>query len=232
MKNNKKLLIIVGFCLLIIAVVNISYALLTGFDATSEINTINTGSITFSYNEQDTELNVVSNESISDEDGKLLNDYFSFNIASKATGTIDVGYYIYFTPVAVSGEQLDTSAIKMYLSSVTNESDAISSESQVVGPILLSDCIPFTYDGAGTNVRYDANSSNYLIYSSAFNFVNNDATVTRYYRLRLWIDSAYTFSATITNNNSQHTVTINEQEYKLKVNVLGVDGKPVTITKP
>lgn len=231
MKNNKKILIIIGFCLLIIACVSVSYALLVGFDITGGENKINTGSITFTYSEQSNELNIVSNEIINDDDGKLLNDYFSFNIASKASGNIDVGYYIYFTPVAVEKEQLNMSAIKLYLSSVQNENDAINTETEVVVPTLLSNLIPFTFEANGNNARYDATSNNYLIYSTSFNFNNNETTQTHYYRLRLWLDSGYTFSTNVVNENNEHTVTIEEKEYKLKVNVLGIDGKPNTITK-
>ena len=225
MKNNKKLLLIVGICLLVIAFAGVAYALLIGFDIFSGPNTIDTGTVMFSYNEPTDEISFNYNQAISDEDGKVLNDYFDFNVSANATGTVDVGYYIYFTPVEVTGNQIQDDEIKMYLSSVDSQDALISEEEEVVAPTYLSDLYTIILDNDG-NIQYDNivgdHVKNYLIHSSVFNFNNTNNTITHYYRLRMWAES----NITITDDEFNHTASAIEREYKFKVNVLGFDGEP------
>ena len=119
--------------------------------------------------------------------------------------------------------------VKLYLSKVTSENTAIVNETQVVTPTKLSGFTPFDT----TTFKYASGSSNYLIKSDVFEFVNatTATTQTRYYRLRLWLNDTYTPEMTTVTNGNSHTATIVKKQYKLKINVIGANGDPITITK-
>lgn len=227
MHNNKKnILLIVGILTLLTGIIAITYAASTYIKESKE-NKISTGYITFTYDEKGNELKITNGKGISDDNGKILNDYFDFSISSKATGTVDVGYYIYLIPTSVNGAQLDNSAVKVYLSSVINEDDPIANEQARINPTKISDLVPFNTE----TLTYDENAQNYLIYSSLFNFANNDTTTTHYYRLRIWLDENYKPQYSTTNNGNSQTATLEDGEYKLKINIISTGGKPKTIVK-
>lgn len=228
MNNNKKnILLIIGILLLLTGIIAITYAATT-YTTGGNQNKISTGYITFTYNEQGNELKITNSNSISDDDGKILNDYFAFSVASKATGTVDIGYYIYLTPIEVEGEKLDNSMIKIYLSTVENEDDAILDEQTIMNPTTIANLPQFNNE----TFTYDATSQNYLIYSSVFNIVNNENTITHYYRLRMWLDENANPQYSTNDAGNSQTATILDGEYKLKINVIGVNGAPKAIVKP
>lgn len=195
-----------------------------------EQNTISTGAITMNYIEDVTSLSVDNPLAVSDNDAKIGEDYFSFTIESSATGSIIIGYYIYFT--ISDSSTLDNNAVKVYLSSVSNPTATIANEIEKVAPTLVSNLVPFNV----TDLTYDSTSKNRILYTNYFNFNYDNTPRNHYYRFRMWIDETYfnnNQSTLITNsgeNDTIHQTTTVKTFFKLKINVIGINGEPKAIT--
>ncbi len=221
MKNSKNLLYVIITILCVLLIVAVSYALYI-YSATGEENKINTGTINFNYIEDDTALNIVNPNPISEDDAKTSSDYFEFTVSSSATGIIDVGYYIYLTTNSSNSTSLND-YVKIYLTKVNNDV-----EESVLEPTLVSNLTPFNVD----TLVYNAASFDKLIYSSYYAF-NNDSTLqSTIYRFRMWVDSSYFDSSyNITENDGLHEITTTQASFKITINVKGVNGRPITITQ-
>ena len=193
MENKKELTIsIIGVLVLIVAVVGISYAVWSRTFLGTQENSINTGYISFSYTESDTNTIEIHNAiPISDSNGKMLSgnkNMFDFTVSSKFSGLSSVAYEIYATPIV---QTLDSKYIKVYL---TNQQD------QPVGGIYSESSIP-TYD----MLKNSSVAGSKTIYKSELNQSGKAVD----YRLRIWLSSEYNMPETAKN-------------FAFKVNVVGV----------
>ena len=224
MESNKKNIILVVsilFLSLLVFVGGLSYAIWQA-NAEGTKQQINTGKVDFSYTESNV-LNVVSNNAVSDVDGKVLNEYFSFKVGAKATGKITIGYYIYFTPVA--GNSLDENKIKLYLSKVSSDAAPISSEIEIVSPSYVSNFIPFST----STLAYMPASNDYFIYNDNLVFNNDDTYQNHYYRLRLWVDTNF---ETIIDDDGIHSIETPSGTFKMVVSISSHNGESTQITMP
>ena len=203
MKDNSSkqiLLSVLGVAILVVAVVGVSFAAFSYSKTGEKVNTITTGSIVMSYNETTNGINLVNALPMSDEDGIALSgmeedneQYFDFNVSSTITGATTINYIITATKEADS--TLPDSAIKVYLTSMDADAD-----SQILAPTLVS-ALETTDDTDTTNTG--APEDQYKLHENTFT-----TSLTRKYRLRMWIDQNYS------NLGSSGT-------YKLRVNVYG-----------
>ena len=203
MKDNSSkqiLLSVLGVAILVVAVVGVSFAAFSYSKTGEKVNTITTGSIVMSYNETTNGINLVNALPMSDEDGIALSgmeedneQYFDFNVSSTITGATTINYIITATKEADS--TLPDSAIKVYLTSMDADAD-----SQILAPTLVSALE--TTDATDTT-NTGAPADQYKLHENTFT-----TSLTRKYRLRMWIDQNYS------NLGSSGT-------YKLRVNVYG-----------
>lgn len=117
-KNNSKEIIIsvLSVLILIVAVVGISYAVWTQTFLGTQENSLNTGYVSFTYTESETNVIAINNAiPIEDEEGKKLaskKSFFNFTISAKYAGVDSIGYEIYATPIT---QTLDPKYVKVYL---------------------------------------------------------------------------------------------------------------------
>jgi len=220
MKDNKKIVYLLASIGIIFVIVGVAYAAYT-YSKIGEENKINTGVINFSYVEDDEALQVSNPSKITDEDAKVSDKYFEFTVSSSATGKVDVGYYIYIATDSSNSSSLNN-VVKYYLTSVNG-----TTETLVAGPTFIANTTPFNVD----TLTYNATSQNRLIHSGYYNFNNDSTTKSTTYRYRMWADSSYFDDAyNITENEGSHQISLYSVTYKVKINVLGVDGQPIEIT--
>lgn len=221
--KNKTILLVIGIILLLAIIAVGSYAI---YSKTMEYDagTIKTGTVKFEFSEDDSNLSLSSNSKLDDGIGIISDKYFQFTISATATGNVDIGYYIYYTPVEMSSN-INENGIKIYLSKVNSLTDPVDSETQVLAPTLLSDLTTFNKE----TFTYDANATNHLIYADTFNFTGN-ATKTINYRLKLWVNTLYSVPSNNTTTGNSHEATSEPVNCKIKINVIGVSGEAKNIT--
>ncbi len=229
--NKENKIYIISIITLIVIVVGVSYAFYQ-INILGSSNQINTGTILLNYIEDSNNLLIDEISSIEDNNAKIDNQYFSFNVSASATGTITLGYYIYIT-VDSTNNTVPNSGIKTYLSTVTDPSNTIENETQVVAPTLISNLVPVNINV--NSLSYNASSNNIQLYTSSFVFTENNTIQNHYYRLRIWVDKTYydenIYVQTGTGTNDTiHQVTTSSAYYKLTVNVIGFDGAVTPIT--
>lgn len=178
MERKKELIIsILGVILLFIVVIGVSYAVWSRTFLGTQENSINTGYVSFSYTESDTNVIEIHNAvPTSDTNGKMLsgsNEMFDFSVSASFAGVSSIDYEIYATPII---QTIDTQYIKVYL---TDQND------QPVG----------FYDTETTPTYSSLNDSSVegskTIYKSTLTTSGEDVD----YRLRIWVASNYNVSS-------------------------------------
>ncbi len=193
-KNDSKkiLLSVIGVAILVVAVVGISFAV-TNLVATSDPNTISTGTITMSYSEPQNGINLVNATPIDDTAGSALTENFDFTVSTGASGSVNIPYEINVTEIEVDAgkTKLEKSEVKVYLS----KKDESSTETSVVAPKLLSELEASTL-----------RTGSFKLYEATDSYTNGGSTTTNYV-LRMWVDSSVAVDS------------IKDKQYKLLVNV-------------
>ena len=187
---NKKKVLLVIVSVFLIGLVSIGTYAIFNTDILTGDNTIKTGQIKMSY----TETNEITMENalpIKDEEGKVLTNYFDFQVLSYIkTKDSDstkrkINYNIVLEPITVENP-LNDNEIKVYLTKIENGVETV-----VVEPTTIDQI------------------SNYILNNHEDIFSNNKAEVVTSYRLRAWIDSKVD-----TNKLSEK-----KYSYKFRVNV-------------
>lgn len=221
--KKKKTIMIILIIIGIFLVAGGTYALLYEMFNGTNTNTIKTGTIRFVYTEPDNSVSV-TNVGLTDEEVMSSNDYFEFNIESRATGKTKVGYYIYLT--YDENNTIPKKAIKVGLTSTNGPSTSIADETLLFKD-YYSNLLPFNT----TTLDYDTTSNNYVLYKSEFNFMTSNTLQTHHYRLRLWYDLDYFNNYSVINNNEgTHEINTTNGTFKVKINVYGMDGEAPTIS--
>ena len=178
-KTNTKEIIITALSILIllVAVVGISYSIWTQTFLGTKENSINTGYISFSYTESDTNVIEISNAvPMADENGKRMNgnkNMFDFTVSAKYSGVSSIGYEIYATPVT---QTLESKYIKVYL---TDQNDQA-----ITG---FDEDVP-TYE----KLKDSKIENSKTIYKSSLTSSGQSDD----YRLRVWVNSDYNMPET------------------------------------
>ena len=174
MEKKKELVIsVIGVFLLFIVVIGISYAVWSKTFIGTQENSINTGYVSFSYTESDTNVIEIHNAvPIADDNGKILSgneEMFDFSVSANFAGVTSIDYEIYATPII---QTIDSEYIKVYLTDQNDNPVGIYADEPVPTYNLLED----------SNVE-----DSKTIYKSSLTKSGEVAN----YRLRIWVASNF-----------------------------------------
>ena len=205
-KEKLKNILTISFLLImLIMVVEISYAAFQFKGPGNKLNTITTGAISMSYEESENSINLIGALPTTQATGKKrLNDgeYFDFTVKSSIRGNIDINYEI--VAKEEDGNTFDSNNIYYYLTKVNSN----GSETEVMAPRkYYAEKEENIYTGrpAGVFSMFTGNLAE-----------QGETTIT--YRLRLWVDETYN-----TQNDDGNQI------YKTKINVYGAGSNNVAL---
>ena len=190
MNNKKKKLMMISLSLFAIAIVSFGTYALWNSELLTGNNSISSGQVKMSYTESN-EIGMDNALPIKDEEGKVLTNYFDFQVLSyiKTRANDDterkINYKVVLEPITVENP-LSDSEIKVYLTKIENGNETI-----VVEPTTIDQI------------------NNYILSSQDEVFSNNKAEVITSYRLRAWIDSKV----------DTNKLSAKKYSYKFRVNV-------------
>ncbi len=199
----KKLSLIIGIVGLLILVIGITFALYNIDLKGLREHFITTNKLTFSYKEPIESLNLISYNSLTDEEGKKQNTYYEFTVKGTSEAPEVIDYVIYLQKEEAE-RTFNESDLKVYLTKVENDV-----ETEVVSPTLLSKFL-----------EYNNISDTKALYGSSMNLTGN-LDITDTYRLRIWLKEDFDFNSlkSSTTTNGEQNIKIEQYEYKFKVNV-------------
>ena len=187
-KKNKVLLLIVSVFL--ITLISLGTYALWNEHILTDNNNITSGQIKMSYTETN-EINMNNAVPMTDNDGKLLTDYFDFQVLTyiKTKANDDtkrtINYNIVLEPL-VTDNSLKNDEIKVYLTKIENGTETV-----VVEPITIDKL------------------NQYVLKSQKETFSNNKVEVITSYRLRAWIDK----------NVDTSKINKEKYSYKFRINI-------------
>lgn len=201
-KNVKKLFILI--LALLVFIIGFSFAAYNIVLEGNKEHSITTSKISFSYKEQVDNYNFLAYGSLTDDDGKKMDNYYEFTVKAIADGPTVINYVVYLQRIETDYDYPDN-AIKAYLTTLSS-----GTEVQNILPTLVS------------NLDDYLGSYKYLT-QGIFTFENEDGgELSETFRLRLWVKDGYDINSLFTNtkegNGEQHVVLEN-YSYKFKVNV-------------
>ena len=177
-KNTKvKILVFLG---LFFVLLGTTYALFSYFNTGNNEISIYSNGISFNYKEGQKALNLENAIPIPDEQGKIQNDYFEFDIKAKSNKKIEIPYYI--TARKSSSSSNIDEAIKLYLTRIDDNGN--EEEVALVKYSELSQ-----YENAGIDLSKYVEK---LLYNTEVPVDKNKYHET--YRLRMWIDLEANFN--------------------------------------
>ena len=196
MDNNRKddnntskqvLLSVLGVAILIVAVVGISFAAFSYSKKGTVENTITTGTISMAYNEDSNGINIVDAVPMTSEQGKALTgdgNVFDFSVTATITGKTTINYEVVASKDASS--TVPDEHIRLYLE---------SSDTQGTGYTQVF--APSAYVPSTTVSSMDAPVGTMQMATGTFvSSSTTTTTQTKYYRLRMWVDTAYPVGGT------------------------------------
>ena len=203
-KNSRKVFLsVLGVAILVVAVVGISFAAYSFTNTDAGDNRITTGTITMSYAEPTSGIELENALPMSDSDARTElteeKEVFTFTVSATADGTVTIPYEINIEKIATT-PQLPDSSVKIELTKGT-----IGAETVVAAPQTMAE------------LRVAANESTlragtYTIAATEIPFVNGAAAnATTTYNLRIWV--ANTVDTTDTEAFPA------DSSYKVKVHV-------------
>ena len=209
MKKNYYILTIISFIFLILMVIGVSYAAYKFSAAGTKENVISTGTISMSYSQNSfidlkhtypkTDTYAIATK----EDKSSM----EFSVSMETSGTKQINYALAITNIE-EGATLKSDKVKIYL----------EKEGKVVNNFELNK--GKTIDSF-KNKYIEGLIDSYAIYQDILTPSNK----THHYILTSWIDESYILPI---KNETTTTKQTNEETYKFKVKVVGVDS-PITI---
>ena len=209
MKKNYYILTIISFIFLILMVVGVSYAAYKFSAAGTKENVISTGTISMSYSQNSfidlkhtypkTDTYAIATK----EDKSSM----EFSVSMETSGTKQINYALAITNIE-EGATLKSDKVKIYL----------EKEGKVVNNFELNK--GKTIDSF-KNKYVEGLIDSYAIYQDILTTSNK----VHHYTLTSWIDESYILPI---KNETTTTKQTNEETYKFKVKVVGVDS-PITI---
>ena len=209
MKKNYYILTIISFVFLILMVMGVSYAAYKFSAAGTKENVISTGTISMSYSQNSfidlkhtypkTDTYAIATK----EDKSSM----EFSVSMETSGTKQINYALAITNIE-EGATLKSDKVKIYLE---KEGKVVNNFETNKGQTIES----------FKNKYVEGLIDNYAIYQDILTTSNK----THHYVLTSWIDESYILPIKNETNNTKQT---NEETYKFKVKVVGVD-TPITI---
>ena len=128
-RTKEIILSICGVLFLIVAVISTSMAVFVFSAQGTTENTITTGGITFTYNDEKPEINIVNAQPMTDAAGKsivavdtdqgIIQGYFDFSVSGEIIGTLPLTYEVYGT--LEENSTLDPDYVKVFLTDGSSE---------------------------------------------------------------------------------------------------------------
>ena len=207
----KKQNIIMGisFVLLFVMVIGVSYAAYKFSAAGTKENVISTGTINMSYS-QNSFIDLKNTYPKTDTYAiatKEDKSSMEFSVSMETSGTKQINYVLALTEIQ-EGETLKSDKVKIYLE---KEGKVVNNFETNKGQTIES----------FKNKYVEGLIDNYAIYQDILTTSNK----THHYTLTAWIDESYILPIKNETTTSKQT---NEETYKFKVKVVGVD-TPITI---
>ena len=209
MKKNYYILTIISFIFLILMVVGVSYAAYKFSAAGTKENVISTGTISMSYSQNSfidlkhtypkTDTYAIATK----EDKSSM----EFSVSMETSGTKQINYALAITNIE-EGATLKSDKVKIYLE---KEGKVVNNFETNKGKTIDS----------FKNKYVEGLIDSYAIYQDILTTSNK----THHYILTSWIDESYILPI---KNETPTTKQTNEETYKFKVKVVGVDS-PITI---
>ena len=209
MKKNYYILTIISFVFLIFMVIGVSYAAYKFSAAGTKENVISTGTISMSYSQNSfidlkhtypkTDTYAIATK----EDKSSM----EFSVSMETSGTKQINYALAITNIE-EGATLKSDKVKIYLE---KEGKVVNNFETNKGQTIES----------FKNKYIEGLIDNYAIYQDILTTSNK----THNYTLTAWIDESYILPI---KNETTTTKQTNEETYKFKVKVVGVD-TPITI---
>ena len=209
MKKNYYILTIISFIFLILMVVGVSYAAYKFSAAGTKENVISTGTISMSYSQNSfidlkhtypkTDTYAIATK----EDKSSM----EFSVSMETSGTKQINYALAITNIE-EGATLKSDKVKIYLE---KEGKVVNNFETNKGKTIDS----------FKNKYVEGLIDSYAIYQDILTTSNK----VHHYTLTSWIDESYILPIKNETNNTKQT---NEETYKFKVKVVGVDS-PITI---
>ena len=199
METKKKKILLLVLSVFLIALISVGTYALWNSELLTGDSSITTGQIKMSYTETN-EITMDNALPMKDEEGKVLTDYFDFQVLSYIkTKDSDstkrkINYNIVLEPLTVENP-LNDNEIKVYLTMIENGTETV-----VVQPTTIDQI------------------NNYILNNHEDIFSNNRAEVVTSYRLRSWIDS------------SVDTSKFNDKKYSYKFRVNIKSGSITSVT--
>lgn len=181
-RTKEIILSICGVLFLIVAVISTSMAVFVFSAQGTTENTITTGGITFTYNDEKPEINIVNAQPMTDAAGKsivavdtdqgIIQGYFDFSVSGEIIGTLPLTYEVYGT--LEENSTLDPDYVKVFLTDG-------SSEVPLAG-----------YDGAsmplyGSLPQSTSDPLGKRLYVDSF----STGRMSQSFRLRIWVADTY-----------------------------------------
>ena len=209
MKKNYYILTIISFVLLFVMVIGVSYAAYRFSAAGTKENVISTGTISMSYSQNSfidlkhtypkTDTYAIATK----EDKSSM----EFSVSMETSGTKQINYALAITNIE-EGATLKSDKVKIYLE---KEGKVVNNFETNKGKTIDS----------FKNKYVEGLIDSYAIYQDILTTSNK----THHYTLTSWIDESYILPI---KNETTTTKQTNEETYKFKVKVVGVD-TPIAI---
>ena len=207
--KKQNIIMVVGFVLLFVMVIGVSYAAYK-FSATgTKENVISTGTISMSYS-QNSFIDLKNTYPKTDTYAiatKEDKSSMEFSVSMETSGTKQINYALAITNIE-EGTTLKSDKVKIYLE---KEGKVVNNFETNKGKTIDS----------FKNKYVEGLIDSYAIYQDILTTSNK----THNYTLTSWIDESYILPIKNETNNTKQT---NEETYKFKVKVVGVDS-PITI---
>jgi len=194
MKKKAFYIALIGLLL----VIGGSFAFFTANFVGEKYQVVDLKGLKFRYTEEDPAISMVNAEPMSDEDGIAQDNYFDFNIYIENTYNYSMSYNIYLKELETN--TIDSKFIKVYL---TDQND-----NKIIGPTKISDLSVMPFD-----------TNSFSLYDTAIAPLESGNN-TQYYRLRIWLDEAYTSDILYETNGNTQTGTIGDDIFGFTVNVI------------
>ena len=199
----------IGFVLLFVMVIGVSYAAYKFSAAGTKENVISTGTISMSYS-QNSFIDLKNTYPKTDTYAiatKEDKSSMEFSVSMETSGTKQINYALAITNIE-EGETLKSDKVKIYLE---KEGKVVNNFETNKGKTIES----------FKNKYVEGLIDSYAIYQDILTTSNK----THHYTLTSWIDESYILPI---KNETTTTKETNEETYKFKVKVVGVD-TPITI---
>jgi len=176
--KRKNLLIVLGTVFIIALVAGGTYAMFSFTGTGGYSNTIKTGILNYSFNEESQSITLEEEYPMAEASGIDREEYFQFQVSATTNMKIDAPYKIFL--IEDANNDMDKDFVMVYLTEVQGNEEML-----VAGPITFSEATTFTTTNSKTG---------YIVGTDMLSFDGSTIaeTKSKTYRLRAWISSEYT----------------------------------------